>query len=89
LRGGHERISFVLVVGALGLPEQRGDARQHLVVSHGARLGLLADKAVERSDHLWRKRPRLGEVGDAVAGIIVQHMVDALEFDDLGAVCLR
>src|ERR1700754_37601 len=37
------------------------------LANHGARLGLLADKGIERADHLWRKRPGLGEVGDAVA----------------------
>src|SRR5689334_23289134 len=52
------------------------------LASHAARLGLLPDKDVERRDHLWRKRTRLGEVGDVVAGIVVQHMVDALKLDD-------
>ena len=38
LRGAHERISLVRVVGAFGLTQQCGDARQHFVVGHSANL---------------------------------------------------
>ena len=34
LRGSHESLCLVCVIGALGLAQQRGDAGQHLVVSH-------------------------------------------------------
>ena len=36
LGGRHERLGLVRVVGVLGLPQQRCDARQHPVVTHGA-----------------------------------------------------
>src|ERR1700757_172366 len=38
LRGAHERIRLMGVVGALGLTQQCGDARQHLVVGHSVKL---------------------------------------------------
>ena len=46
LGGLHERVGLVLVAGALGLPQQRGDARQCLVAGHTALLlclGFLMD----------------------------------------------
>ncbi len=36
LGGGHERLGLVPIVGALGLTQQCGDPRQHLVVRHTA-----------------------------------------------------
>ena len=46
LRRRHERLGLVGVVGAFGLAQQGGDARQHLVVCHArSRLALPLDKS--------------------------------------------
>ncbi len=57
-------------------------------VMRATRLGLLADKRVERRDHLWRKRSRLGEVGDAVAGSSRSTWLTPFSSTTFSAVCL-
>ena len=44
LRGGHEGLGFVGVVGALGLAQQCGDPGEHPVIGHGATLGDASDE---------------------------------------------
>jgi len=53
LRGAHEGVRLVRVVGAFGLTQQRGDASQHFVVGH-------SDKLRERCDSRLVAEPTAG-----------------------------